>query len=149
MVIVVEELYTKWECRRVMGLVEPTFRSFGEYLSFDVYGGKRRCAELDYIVFSPSHALAIANLMRAPNPRRAMNGAIFVLTLSKWCLSNAELSPTTFGVALYLRWEDCLAIGYIISEANVFNRQLYTRQYLAYFRNGNHSASPPPISLLF
>jgi len=52
-------------------------------------------------------------------------------------------------VALYLRWEDCLAIGYIISEANVFNRQLYTRQYLAYFRNGNHSASPPPISLLF
>jgi hypothetical protein len=149
MVIVVEELYTKWECRRVMGLVEPTFRSFGEYLSFDVYGGKRRCAELDYIVFSPSHALVIANLTRAPSPRWAMNGAIFVLTLSKWCLSNAELSPTTFSVALYLRWEDCLAIGYIISEAEVFNRQLITSQYLAYFRNGNHSASPSPISLLF
>jgi hypothetical protein len=149
MVFGVEELYTKWECRRVMGLVEPTFRSFGEYLSFDVYGGKRRCAELDYIVFSPSYALAIANLTRVPSSYRAMRGAVFVLTVGRWCLSNAELSPTTFSVALYLRWEDCLAIGYIISEAEVFNRQLIASQYLAYFRNGNHSASPLPISLLF
>jgi hypothetical protein len=149
MVIVVEELYTKWECRRVMGLVEPTFRGFGEYLSFDMYGGKRRCAELDYIVFSPSYALAIVNLTRAPSPRWAMNGAIFVLTVGRWCLSNAELSPTTFSASLYLRWEDCLAIGYIISEAEVFNRQLIASQYLAYFRNGNYSASPLSISLLF
>lgn len=148
MVLVVKESYTKWECRRVMGLVEPTFRSFGEYLSFDVYGGKHRCAELDYVVFSPSYALAIANLTRAPSPHRAMRGAVFVLTVGKWCLTNAELSPTTLSVALYLRWEDCLAIGYVISEVEVFGRQLITSQCLAYFRNENHSASPSPISLL-
>jgi hypothetical protein len=151
MVFVVEELYTKWECRRVMGLVEPDFGSSGEYLSFDVYGGKRRCAELVYRVFSPSHALAIANLTRAPNPRWLIRGTVFILTVGRWCMNNAELSPAgiTAGLYLRLRWEDCLAIGYIISEAEVSNRQLIASQYLAYFRNGNHSASPLPISLLF
>jgi len=149
MVFVVEEVYAKWECRRVMGLVEPNFGSSGGYLSFDVLGGKRRCAELDYIVFSPSHALAIANLTRSPSPRWLIRGTVFILTVGRWCMNNAELSPAGITAGLYLRWEDCLAFGYIISEVEVFGRQLDTRQYLAYFRNGNHSASPLPISLLF